>query len=629
VRVPRPNFFQDNQPSSERQSGDDEGMSCPADVLSSGFLRTPSREFVTVDDVIEHIGGFGKYQRRLFAILSFTFLVNGCLNLQQVVVERAPSCFVGGAQNEQGACTDCANGKFTGQFVGQPTVAATFELVCSDAVYRGWLGSVFFLGFGFGSYFGGILSDQIGRRRSIFLVNALSIVGSLSVLAWSYSVYLLMRFVAGAACGSGIIINFVLMMEFTGVKYRGTIGGLGMNGMWAMGGVTMGMYGAAVHASFADGGVMLHEWQAVSMLPAFLCLLQAFLVMFLPESPRWLAIRGNTEEARRILAKAAAVNGTRMPAAALRPHDIERAASSLSAAGGPLPQPRDSDLQDIGRVASSGHHANGDAAHCGEQRGEQGGERHPDLAKAAEAAGVASPSADAGVGSGGRGGLVGRLQAAAASGGCLECTGIKALFSEKVVLGVPLWQTTLINLLCWFTASFTYYGLALNTGNLAGDFYLNFCVNMFVDIPALVLSIPMFDRLGRQRTLSLTLILGGISCVGCTLFSVDAACEEQGPACFNLMSRSWLAFCGKFMLCITFSGVFLYASEVFPTAIRTQGMGLSSVAARLGGILAPLVVVVLGQGSRDAPMYVFGLVSLAAGVCSIRLPETLNQFLAD
>jgi MFS family permease len=194
---------------------------------------------------------------------------------------------------------------------------------------------------------------------------------------------------------------------------------------------------------------------------------------------------------------------------------------------------------------------------------------------------------------------------------------------------VPLYQTALILLFTYFAAGLAYCGLALNTDSLAGDFYLNFCVNMLVDIPALILSIPMFDRMGRQRTLSLTLILGGISCVGCTLFAIDAECEEQGSACFNLMTRSWLALTGKFMLCITFSGVFLYASEVFPTAIRTQGMGLSSVAARLGGILAPLIVVVLGQGSRDAPMYVFGLVSLAAGVCSIRLPETLNQFLAD
>jgi len=30
----------------------------------------------TIDDIIEHIGGFGRYQQRLFVILGFTFMVN-------------------------------------------------------------------------------------------------------------------------------------------------------------------------------------------------------------------------------------------------------------------------------------------------------------------------------------------------------------------------------------------------------------------------------------------------------------------------------------------------------------------------------------------------------------------------
>ena len=89
-----------------------------------------------------------------------------------------------------------------------------------------------------------------------------------------------------------------------------------------------------------------------------------------------------------------------------------------------------------------------------------------------------------------------------------------------------------MNLLCWFTCAFTYYGLALNTGNLAGDFYFNFIVNMGVDIPALLLSIPMFDRLGRARTLSVTLLVGGLACVAVTAVSA-------------LPIRSALAFVGK------------------------------------------------------------------------------------
>ena len=82
--------------------------------------------------------------------------------------------------------------------------------------------------------------------------------------------------------------------------------------------------------------------------------------------------------------------------------------------------------------------------------------------------------------------------------------------------------------------------------------------------------------------------------------------RNQDPPLIPCMARArnpLCSFCvcapdpraGKFMLCITFSGVFLYSSEVFPTAVRTQGMGLSSLAARFGAGLAPLVVVVLGE----------------------------------
>ena len=70
---------------------------------------------------------------------------------------------------------------------------------------------------------------------------------------------------------------------------------------------------------------------------------------------------------------------------------------------------------------------------------------------------------------------------------------------------------------------------------------------------------------GRARTLSVTLLCGGAACLAVTTLAVDAECAMQGMACRNIVARSGLAFLGKFMLCITFSGVFLYGSEIFPT----------------------------------------------------------------
>ena len=50
----------------------------------------------------------------------------------------------------------------------------------------------------------------------------------------------------------------------------------------------------------------------------------------------------------------------------------------------------------------------------------------------------------------------------------------------------------------------------------------------FVDIPALLASVPLFDRLGRAYSLVLTLLLGGAACIGCVLIPVWGGCVCDG-----------------------------------------------------------------------------------------------------
>ena len=57
----------------------------------------------------------------------------------------------------------------------------------------------------------------------------------------------------------------------------------------------------------------------------------------------------------------------------------------------------------------------------------------------------------------------------------------------------------------------------------------------------------------------------------------------------------------------------MYSSEIFPTTLRPSAMGLVTVGARLGGILAPFIVM-LGDQHENLQFTVFGILSLAAGV---------------
>ena len=58
-----------------------------------------------------------------------------------------------------------------------------------------------------------------------------------------------------------------------------------------------------------------------------------------------------------------------------------------------------------------------------------------------------------------------------------------------------------------------YYGLSLNTSNLAGDPYFNFFIAVAVEYPALTLVLLTVDRMGRKPMLVGFMSLAGLCCV--------------------------------------------------------------------------------------------------------------------
>ncbi len=55
-----------------------------------------------------------------------------------------------------------------------------------------------------------------------------------------------------------------------------------------------------------------------------------------------------------------------------------------------------------------------------------------------------------------------------------------------------------------------------------------------------------------------------------------------------------LAMVGKFAIAGSFGLVYLYTAELFPTEVRNIGAGLSTIGARLGGILSPIILFLVG-----------------------------------
>lgn len=81
--------------------------------------------------------------------------------------------------------------------------------------------------------------------------------------------------------------------------------------------------------------------------------------------------------------------------------------------------------------------------------------------------------------------------------------------------------------------------------------------------------------------------------------------------------------------CLRCSGL---CSELFPTLIRSAVLGYQNQAARVGGIIAPFIVMAsagsAGGGSM-LPFLTFGAASVLAGLLIFTLPETLGAPLPD
>ncbi|XP_068117165.1 solute carrier family 22 member 6-A-like [Hyperolius riggenbachi] len=169
----------------------------------------------------------------------------------------------------------------------------------------------------------------------------------------------------------------------------------------------------------------------------------------------------------------------------------------------------------------------------------------------------------------------------------------------------------------WFSTSFAYYGLAMDLQKFGVSIYLIQVIFGAVDFPAKLVSTSGMIYIGRRVTQFFSLLLGGVAIMS----NIFVPYELQ-------ILRTSLAVFGKGCLAASFSCVFLYTTELYPTVIRQSGLGLGSTMARLGGIVAPLVKM-LGDVYPSLPLVIYGGVPILSGLLVYFLPETVNKPLPD
>ncbi|KAL0993943.1 hypothetical protein UPYG_G00115880 [Umbra pygmaea] len=199
-----------------------------------------------------------------------------------------------------------------------------------------------------------------------------------------------------------------------------------------------------------------------------------------------------------------------------------------------------------------------------------------------------------------------------------ELSGSKSSYSVVDLLRTPNIRSITICLSAvWFSTSFAYYGLSMDLQKFGVDIYLIQVIFGAVDIPAKVVVTISMSFIGRRPSQCAALILSGIAIL-CNIF---VPYEKQTV-------RTALAVLGKGGLAASFNCCYLYAGELFPTVVRQSGMGWVSMMARVGAMVAPMVLL-FGEAVPWLPGCIYGIAPIVSGVIALYLPETLGGGLPD
>ncbi|KAK9757056.1 hypothetical protein RND81_01G137300 [Saponaria officinalis] len=334
----------------------------------------------------------------------------------------------------------------------------------------------------------------------------------------------------------------------------------------------------SVFSAFWTVGTMLEASLAWIVMPllgwrwllAFSAVPSAFLLIFYykaPESPRYLCMKGKPDEALRILEWIAKMNQTKLPAGTFVSDHQATEVTNFPSEDAHLLSPTKDDIELRDNVDSN------------VQKG----------------------------------------------------ASIFTLLSPK------LRKSTLLLWIVFIGNAFSYYGLVLLTtelsnrdnectpghaqlepGKTADVSYRDVFIASFAEFPGLIISAALVDKVGRKGTMS------SMFFICCLILLPLAFIRSQGLV-------TPLLFGARICITATFTIVYIYAPEIYPTAVRATGVGVASSMGRIGGMVCPLVAVSLVHNCHiTAAILLFEAVIFISGICVVLFPfETSGRELRD
>jgi len=163
---------------------------------------------------------------------------------------------------------------------------------------------------------------------------------------------------------------------------------------------------------------------------------------------------------------------------------------------------------------------------------------------------------------------------------------------------------------CWFAFGMAYFGLALHTPELGSNVFVVFFIGGLMDVPVIAVGPVLLNHGGRKPCMVGGLLVGSLCLLTTSLL----------PSTSKAIIV--MAVLGKMGVGLAFDTGYVWTSEMFPTVIRNSALATCSSFARLGAIMAPLMV--FADTYRPGmSILMYGMVAMVGGILSLWLqPET-------
>ena len=217
-----------------------------------------------------------------------------------------------------------------------------------------------------------------------------------------------------------------------------------------------------------------------------------------------------------------------------------------------------------------------------------------------------------------------QTQSAAAS---TQADALSSFDRLTLLLRRPMLRVTLVIWTLWFVLTGVNYGfttwlptlLVTEKGFTITASFLFALVTAIAQVPGYYIASQLIDRMERKWLIA---AYAG----GATVSALIIAISTNGP--MLLIGASLLAAFVNGAAAVYYT----YTSELYPTVVRTTGMGAASAVGRAGAILAPITIGYLGSaGMSFSAIFLFLVGLLAIGIAAVVAfgPKTAGRSLAD